>query len=66
MQTFTASVDLDPEQVAALVAAARFYGLPVPAFLNACLESGIAHAQALSATADMDGDAESPDPSDAA
>lgn len=54
MQTFTASVELDAEAVTELHAAARFFSLPLPAFLNVCLERGIEQATTLAASADMD------------
>lgn len=56
MQTYTASIERDAEQAAALREAARFFGLPIPAFLNLCLEQGIEWAQGMAGTADMDDD----------
>lgn len=58
MQTYTASIDLDPEQAAALRAAARFFGLSMPAFLDLCLQRGVEWAQGMAGTAEMDDEPE--------
>lgn len=47
MAVVRASLDLDPSQLQTVQEAADWNDLPVQAFLNACLQSGIAHAEAL-------------------
>ena len=47
LRTYTASIELDPEQAAAVQAAARFFGLSMRPFLDLCLQRGIEWAQGM-------------------
>ena len=58
LRTYTASIELDPEQAAAVQAAARFFGLSMRPFLDLCLQRGIEWAQGMAGTAEMDGETE--------
>ena len=47
MPTFTATLELDDEQTAAVIKTAAFYEMELRIFLNNAFQSGIAHAQQL-------------------
>jgi len=45
MTRYTASIELDAEQLALLEDTAAFMGMPLQQLLDASLESGLAHAE---------------------
>jgi hypothetical protein len=47
MTRHTATIDLDADQLELLEATAAFMGMPLQQFLDASLQSGIAHAESI-------------------